>query len=135
MGLAMSGNISANKYQKIRHFILNRKEKYIPDRFRVFVYFLKNHTPRFSSGMAIMKIGENGGSDFIVGEVGLPPFGYCITSPVGKYKSLAEIEGLYEISWFSRFSYNEWVKVQLRIPSRNTDMPSPLDYRDKEGNE
>ncbi|HEX9961066.1 MAG TPA: hypothetical protein VGB00_09040 [Pyrinomonadaceae bacterium] len=133
MGLAMAAEVSVSKYKEVRRFILNKREKYLLSDFRVFVYFLADDSPRFSSGMSILDVGKNGGSDYIVAEVGLPPLGYCITSPVGKNKSLAEAKGLYEITWFSKYSYNEWVNIHLRIPTRSTAMPSPLDYRNKYG--
>jgi hypothetical protein len=133
MGLAMSAEISIPKYKEIRRFVLNKRQKYLESEIRVFVYFLADYSPRFSSGMAILDVGKKGGSDFILAEVGLPPFGYCVTAPVGQNKSLAEAKGLYEITWFSKYSYDEWVPIHLRIPTRSTAMPSPLDYRNIHG--
>jgi hypothetical protein len=87
---------------------------------------------RFSSGMAILNT-EGKGSDYVMAEVALPPFGYCVTRPVGDRRSLAESQGLYDITWFANYKLNEWARVHLRIPTRETNFPSPLDYRNREG--
>jgi hypothetical protein len=122
------------KNLELRRFALKKREKYLPADVRVYVYFCMDGEIRFVSGMAILDI-TGKGSDFVLAEVALPPFGYCITSPMGHRKSLAEEKGLYDISWFSRYGYNEWTQVHLRLPSRSAAMPFPLDYRDKSGKE
>lgn len=132
MTMAMSAEASINAHRELRRFILNPKQMYMPSDYRAFVYFGLKGQLRFNSGMAILDT-KGGGSDFIVAEVALPPFGYCITRPVGKNKSLAESKGLYDITWFSRFRLNEWTQIHLRIPTRETNFPSPLDYRNMQG--
>jgi hypothetical protein len=115
-----------------RGSLLNPKDRYIPSDYRVFVYFNLEGQLRFASEMAILDI-TGKGAEFIQAEVALPPFGYCITRPMPGRKSLAESKGLNEITWFSQFRYNEWTTVHLRIPTRETNFPSPLDYRNKFG--
>jgi len=56
--------------------------------------------------MAITKVGDDGGSNYVEAEIALPPFGYCVTTPGGNYRSLADSTGLYEMTWFSNYSYN-----------------------------
>jgi hypothetical protein len=132
MAVAMSNEATVEDKKELRQYLLNPRARYIPSDYRVFVYFSMEGQPRFASGMAILDT-EGGGSDVIEAEVALVPFGYCVTRPVGDRKSLAETKGLYEITWFSQFRYNEWVTVHLRIPTRETFFPSPLDYRNKYG--
>jgi hypothetical protein len=128
MGLAMSPEASIDYHRDLRQFVLNRMARHLPPRYRVHVYFNPNGVPRFASGMAITKIGDDGGSNYVEAEVALPPFGYCVTTPVGSYQSLADSFGLYEITWFSDYQYNEWTNIHLRIPLRDTPGPFPLNY-------
>lgn len=128
MALAMSSEQTLTYHQELRRFVLNKHERYLPPKYRIFAYFNVDGQPRFASGMAIMRVDTNSG-DYVEAEVSLPPFGYCITTPMKGKKSLAETQGLYEISWFSKFAYDEWLPVYLRLPSKATHEPLPLDYR------
>lgn len=128
MGLAMSPEASIRYHRDLRQFVLNRMARHLPPRYRVHVYFNPNGVPRFASGMAITKVGDDGGSNYVEAEVALPPFGYCVTTPVCSYRSLADSFGLYEITWFSDYHYNEWTNIHLRIPLRDTPGPFPLNY-------
>lgn len=134
MSLALSPETSIPHNRELRQFVLHPRQKYLPGDTRIFVYFCMDGEVRFASGMAILDT-SGGGSEFVIAEVALPPFGYCITAPVGDRKSLAEEKGLFDISWFSRFGYNEWTQIHLRLPTRSAAMPFPLDYRDKYGEE
>jgi hypothetical protein len=130
MALAMSSEKTLNYHQELRYFVLNKEARYLPPKYRVHVYFKKDGEPRFASEMAIMRIDQKSGS-YVEAEVSLPPFGYCISTPIKGVASLADSQGLYEITWFSRFAYNEWVPIFLKLPERETHEPLPLDYRSK----
>jgi hypothetical protein len=132
MAITMSAEVSLAAHRDLRQFLLSPKQKYMPSDYRAFVYFNMKGQLRFSSGMAILDT-EGKGSDFVMAEVALPPFGYCVTRPVGDRQSLAESKGLFEITRFSNYGLDEWVQIHLRIPTRETNFPSPLDYRNKEG--
>jgi hypothetical protein len=128
MALAMSSEQTLKYHQELRRFVLNKHERYLPPKYRIYAYFNVDGQPRFASGMAIMRVDTNSG-DYVEAEVSLPPFGYCITTPMKGKKSLAETQGLFEITWFSKFAYDEWLPVYLRLPSKATHEPLPLDYR------
>jgi hypothetical protein len=131
MALAMSPKASLKYNREVRGFVLNKTERYLPPRYRVHVYFNMHGQPRFASGMAITRVGDEGGSNYVEAEVALPPFGYCVTTPVGTNRSLADSAGLYEITWFSSYSFGEWTRIHLRIPTRETHEALPLDYRSR----
>lgn len=132
MAVAMSAEVSLDAHRDIRQFLLSPWQRYMPSDYRAFVYFNMRGQLRFSSGMAILNT-EGKGSDYVMAEVALPPFGYCVTRPVGDRRSLAESQGLYDITWFANYKLNEWARVHLRIPTRESNFPSPLDYRNREG--
>ncbi len=123
---------SLDKQRDLRRFVLNPRQRHMPSDYRAWVYFGMTGQLRFSSGMALLDT-EGRGADLIVLEVALPPFGYCVTEPIGDRRSLAESKGLYDISWFANYGFNEWTQVHLRIPTRETHFPSPLDYRNLQG--
>jgi hypothetical protein len=100
MAVAMSPEVSLDGHRDLRQFLLNPRQRHMPRGYRAFVYFGMKGQLKFKSGMALLDT-EGKGADFIVGEVALPPFGYCVTEPVGDRRSLAESKGLYDISWFT----------------------------------
>jgi hypothetical protein len=97
MALALAPEAPAQKNFEPRRSVLRKRERYLPADLRAFVYNCMNGEVRFASGMAILDT-NGGGSDFVLGEVAMPPFGYCVTVPVGERKSSAEEKGLYDIS-------------------------------------
>lgn len=128
MALAMSSERTLAYHRELRRFVLNKYQRYLPPKYRIYTYFNVNGQPRFAAEMAIMRSDTNSG-DYVEAEISLPPFGYCVSTPIKGSKSLAETQGLYEITWFSDFAYDEWVPVHLRLPSKETHEPLPLDYR------
>lgn len=132
MAVAMSAEVSLHAHRDLRQFLLRPEQRHVPSDYRAFVYFNMKGQLRFTSGMAILDT-EGKGSDYVMAEIALPPFGYCITRPVGDRRSLAESKGLFDITRFSTFGLDEWARVHLRIPTRETNFPSPLDYRNLEG--
>jgi hypothetical protein len=130
MALAMSSAAALNYHYDLRKFVLSKEQRYFPKKYAVHVYFQKGGKPRFESDIGIMKI-DGGYSSYVEAEVALPPFGYCVSTNVGQSKSLADYQGLYDITWFSEYRYDEWSPVYLKLPKLETHGPVPLDYRTK----
>ena len=130
MALAMSPENTVHYENELRRFVLNREQKYLQSKEKVYVYFSHDGQPRFASGAVIMNV-KSGGGAFVKAEISLRPFGYCICSPVRNTKLLPASQGLYDITWFSEFDYNIWTSIYLRIPLLETHEPFPLDYRTK----
>lgn len=107
-------------------FVLNRDAKYLPPKFRFFVYYNIEGTFRYSP------IGAGGnlfsGKRFIVmSEITYPPFGYLMT-----VDSEPPDKRLFEITHFSHYDYNEFQVMTLRLPTLPTYTYLPGDYRTKE---
>lgn len=130
MALAMSSERTLEYHRELRRFVLNREQKYLPPKYRVHAYFNVDGQPRFASGMAIMRTDVNRAS-YVEAEVALPPFGYCVSTIVKDAKSLAEYQGLCDITWFARYDYNIWTRVSVCLPAKETHEPLPLDYRSR----
>jgi hypothetical protein len=131
MALAMTSEHTLDYHYELRRFLLNKDTKYLPPKYLVHVYFNRNGEPRFASDMVISKV-DNNSMSYVEAEVALPPFGYCVTKSIKNTLSIAQNEGLSDITWFSQFDYNIWTTVYLEIPLRETNEPFPLDYRTKE---
>ena len=128
MTLSMSRESALDYHDELRRFVLNKESRYIPSKYKVFVYFNRTGQPRFGSEAVVFKVGENR-FDFVEAEITLPPFGYCITSTRSqKNSSLAEHQGLHDITWFSRYDYNDWTQIYLSLPFLQTTHPLPLYY-------
>jgi hypothetical protein len=130
MALAMSAEASLDYHSDLRTFVLSKQQRLFPKKYRVHVYFQKDGQPRFESGIGIMKI-DSGHSNYVEAEVALPPFGYCVSKNIERSKSLVDYKGLYDITWFSEYRYDEWSSVYLKLPKLETHGPVPLDYRSK----
>jgi len=130
MMLAMSSFHKHICQDDLRRFAFNRTQKYLPPNFRIYMYFNKGGKPRFTDQELVIFRADLGAIDYVNAEIALPPFGYCVTSTSRKgIKSLAEHQGLYDITRFAHFDYNVWTTVYLTLPIRETHEPFPLDYR------
>ena len=113
-------------HQDLVRFVLNKDRKYADPSLRVFAYF--NAAPMFRDSALLGQIDFNAGGSHIYSEVAFPPFGYILT-PDGKSLD----NRLADISFFSRYSYNEWTDVALRLPAFHlfTDIPGDFRSRDE----
>jgi hypothetical protein len=68
-----------------------------------------------------------GGSSHIYSEVAFPPFGYILTVD-GKPLEAR----LADISFFSRYSYNQWTDIALRLPVFPLYTGIPGDFRSRD---
>lgn len=130
MTVAMSSEKTLFYHEELRRFLLNKEQRYLPPKYNVHIYFTRVGEPRFASDMVVVNVGKGG--SYIEAEISLPPFGYCISKPVRGMNSLAAEQGLIDITWFARFEYNDWTRIWLSIPIRETVEPFPLDYRSQQ---
>ena len=132
MAIANSTELGISKHSDLRSFLLNPKSREMPSKYTASVHYSMAGLRRHNANMAIMDV-AGGGSNYVFAEIVIPPFGYCVTQPIGTNKSLIESKGLFDMMVFSRYAYDEWTRLHLRIPSKETFFPSPLDYRDSSG--
>ena len=106
-------------------FVLNKEAKYLPPKFRFFIYYNTAGTFRYSP---IVARGNFYSSEkpLLMSEISYPPFGYLMTvdaEPPDKR--------LFEITHFSEYDYNEFKVMTLRLPTLPTYTYLPGDYRTK----
>jgi hypothetical protein len=104
-------------------FVLNRERRYLDPKFRIFAYFNRSEVSRQASVTGHVDL-RTGDLPNVYSEISFPPLGY-ILSLAGKPPHPA----LCDISFFSRYGYNEWTDVSLRIPLLNVASPFPGDFR------
>jgi hypothetical protein len=106
-------------------FVLNRDAKYLPPKYRFFVYY--NTTGKFRFSGIVGKADIYNGKFTLMSEITYPPFGYLMTidsePPDGR---------LFEITHFARYSYNDFKVMNLKLPVLPTHLAYPGDYRTKE---
>jgi hypothetical protein len=60
-------------------------------------------------------------------ELAFPPFGYVITK-----EEMPPDKRLQDITFFSRFSFNDWKQISLKLPLLPVASWIPADYRTKD---
>ena len=104
-------------------FVLNRDIKYLPPKYGFLIYYNIGGKFRFDG---IMVLGNLLGKIALVSEITYPPFGYLMT-----INSEPPDDRLYEITYFSRYNYNESKTLELKLPVLPTYTVYPGDYRTK----
>ena len=111
-------------HQELVSFLLNKDSKYLPPKYRVFVYYTGDGRPRYSPTSAQISLGR---SVLVMAELAFPPFGYVLT-----YGDKAPDSRMVEISHFARYDYAESAVLELRPPVLPTHLAFPGDYRTRE---
>ncbi|OHD14902.1 MAG: hypothetical protein A2086_10925 [Spirochaetes bacterium GWD1_27_9] len=126
--ITMFFSINSNKfrqlYKDLVFFVLNKEKKYLPPKYRFFIYYNIEGYIRNSPSYGIFNIETN--QSIFGTEINFPPFGYSMT-----FNSQAPDERLVEITHFSRYSYDETVTLSLKLPVLPTHLLLPGDYRTK----
>jgi hypothetical protein len=113
-------------HRELVRFVLNREAKYLPPRYRFFVYYNIEGQPRLMGGAFIGDLHR--GEIRNISEITYPPFGYVMT-----IDSPPTDDRLVEITHFARYEYDRATQVTLRLPTLPTHLPKlPGDYRTKE---
>lgn len=127
--VSMFFSVNGERFQEVNqelvHFVLNRDAKYLSPRYRLFVYY--NLEGRFRS-VGVTGLGGSADGGFsVVSEISYPPFGYLMT-----LDSEPPDQRLFEVTHFTRYDYEEFAAVELRLPVLPTHLMYPGDYRTRE---
>lgn len=117
-------------HPELVRFVLNKNAKYLPPKYRFFVYYNTTGKFRFAGITGILSISQDFQSvdkPCLISEIGFTPFGYVLT-----IDSEPPDKRLFEITHFSRYSYDEFKVMELRLPVLPTYLLFPGDYRTKE---
>jgi hypothetical protein len=127
--VAMMFSVNSNEFripnQELVRFVLNKESRYLPPKYRFFVYY--NISGKFRSMGVSGILNTKTGKSSTVCEISYPPFGYMMT-----FASDPPDNRLFEITHFSRYTYNEFHTQEMKMPVLPTYLPYPGDYRTKE---
>jgi hypothetical protein len=108
-------------------FVLDRDRKYLPPAYRFFIYYNTTGRFRLAGIVGQMNLLAPGAKPTLMSEITFPPFGYLMT-----LDSEPPDKRLFEITHFSRYDYNEFKVMTLKLPVLPTHLAYPGDYRTKE---
>lgn len=110
---------------ELEAFVLNRDRKYLPPRYRFFVYFTAEGRSRAVGTSGMLHLGS--GAMHVMTELTYPPYGYLLV-----FDNSAPDDRLFEITHFARYDYGQFDVMELRLPVLPTHTSFPGDYRSKE---
>jgi len=128
MFFSVNGPTFRESHPDLVRFVLNKERKYLDPKISIYTYLM-------SEGSAIREMGITGTGIFkedkmiqtsVLSELSFPPLGYVMT-----FGTNPPDERLVEISHFSRYDYNDWRIMFLKIPALPVHMHIPGDYRTK----
>jgi hypothetical protein len=128
--LVMFFSVNGSKFQEgnpeLVRFVLNREARYLPPKYRIYVYYNIEGTLR-SSGIVATLDWRNGPTKMVLmSEISYPPFGYVLV--LGSPPPDAR---LFDISHFASYEYNEFAVIPLQLPVLPTHLGIPGDYRNR----
>ena len=110
---------------ELQRFVLDKERKYLDSPLKVYAYHSRSNRLRNTGVVAQMELGRSGPR--LYSEASFPPWGYlfCFDSPPTDRR-------LIDISFFSRYRYNDWKDITLNIPVLPVETWIPGDYRSRE---
>jgi hypothetical protein len=125
MFVAMNDVWFTKEYPDIINFIKDSSSTELPNRFRVFMYLNNGPQIRYVPFMILGSLVEDKPTKCC--EIAFPPYGYVLTIDSDKtYNHLAEI------THFKYFEPDEPIERSMRIARLETNLPIPLDYRNRD---
>lgn len=111
-------------------FVLDPYEVYLPPKYKVYCYLHTEGVARYTGVSAKGSFSEtlSFNKPLLLSELSFPPFGYLLVFDNDEPPD----NRLYDITWFSRFQYNDFKDVFLRFHRLPTHLVFPGDYRTKE---
>ena len=110
------------KNPELVSFVLGKENKYLSPYNRIYCYFFTGNISKWMGSQGIANVFS--GKIKIVSEIDLWPFGYVLVN--------SNTEDLCDITFFSRYNYDEKVIVFLDLPVKETNTAYPMDYRRKD---
>lgn len=119
------GFSGANQY--LVEFILNKEKQYLPENYRIFIYY--NCKGNYRNTGIVVRGSAKGQHPFsnkpiYFSEFNYPPFGYVFS-----YDGSEPDNRLYEITYFAKYSYSDERIFYLDLPILPTHLWVPSDYR------
>ena len=105
--------------RELLQFVLNREEKSLPDRYKIYMYYTASPYKRF---FGYMVMGDYRGYNRWA-EISFEPFGFLLADD-----SAPAHPDMMEITGFKSFEYNQLYPLKLEIPYLPTFSRTPAEY-------
>lgn len=125
MFFSVNSDTFASVHPELVRFILNRERKYLSPKYGFYVYY--NTEGKLRAFGVSGRVNIHSGKAVVFSEITFPPFGYVMT-----IDSDPPDNRLVDITYFSRFDYNEFRILSLKLPALPTYVAVPGDYREKD---
>lgn len=131
--ICMFFSVNSPRFREVQpelvRFVLNKDAKYLPPRIKLYAGYLESDRTRAAGVTGSLQFDPiSGGSHRrVYSENSFPPFSYILSfeSPPPEHEML-------EISFFSRYGYDEFTTLHLPIPVLSIYTPFPGDFRNRE---
>jgi len=125
MFFSVNGSEFGDANPDLVRFVLNRELYNLSPKYRFFVYY--NISGRFRSAGVSAIVNIDTSKIYTLSELNFPPYGYMMT-----FDSAPPESRLFEITYFSKYRYNDHVVKAMKLPVLPTYLWFPGDYRTKE---
>ena len=112
------------KHPELQKFVLNKKDKYLDPKYRIYAYYNGSNISRSSGIFAKINL-DNEKDVGIFSEFSFPPWGYAFTPN----DSSADNDKFMDISFFAGYDYDELVEFELPILKLPVESYFPMDFR------
>jgi hypothetical protein len=114
-------------HQELVRFVLNPHQRYLPERYRFYLYLnIEGEYRSTSEAMTIFNL--HTGSTMTSTELAFPPLGFVMT-----HMPASQVDDrLVDISYFANFEYDDFKMLHLGLHLLPTHVPIPGDYRSRE---
>ena len=124
MFFSANGEKSREAQQDLVRFVLNKDRSFLEPHIRIYCFHSPTARSRQSGVSGVLDLKTH--SQRIISEVIFPPMGYVMS-----LNRISPDEKLFDITFFSRYQYNDWKEFDLRLPTLPIFTYLPGDYRSK----
>jgi hypothetical protein len=125
MFFSTNGDKFREAQQSLVRFVLNKDSKYMEPHIRIYCFYSPSARSRHSGVAGVLNLNTH--TQKIMSEIVFPPMGYVMS-----FNHLRPDERLFDITFFSEFSYNDYKEFGLRLPTLPVYTYFPGDYRSRE---
>ena len=144
MFFSVNDDLFGDNHPELVKFILNKNERYLSPDFRILVYFNSSPRGRYIGGVSMTKmspdeinmntlenlqrkIESEHVKSRLLSEIAFPPLGYVMS-----FNSEQLDKQLYDISFFTKYRYDDCRSIPLKLPVFPVHTWFPADYRSPE---
>ena len=115
------------RHPDLVRYVLNRDAKYLPEKLRFYVAYVRHGRSRRSSVAGLADISGASGPPKIFSEISHFPFAYILS-----LDGQPPVHEMLDITPFQHYGFDHFASMHLRIPQVDIYTPFPGDFRPRE---